>query len=70
MNRDDHRLLRHVSTAVAVKLAVLAGLWWVFVRDSVVDAGIEQTAAHFAAPTTPSAGLEPTSPSPRQELSQ
>lgn len=50
MNRDDSRLLRHLGLAVAVKLAVIAALWWVFVRDRTVDASSEQTAAHLMAP--------------------
>ncbi|EWS55471.1 MULTISPECIES: cytochrome oxidase putative small subunit CydP [unclassified Methylibium] len=70
MNRDDSRLLRHLTTAVAVKLAVLAVLWWTFVRDSSVDAGSEQTAAHLVAPTTPSATRQPNSPTTRQEHPQ
>ena len=60
MNLDDSRLLRHLGIAVAVKLAVIAALWWVFVRDRAIDAGSEQTAAHLMAPANP-----PVQPSPR-----
>lgn len=28
MNPDDSRLLRHLTPTVAVKLALLAVLWW------------------------------------------
>jgi hypothetical protein len=52
---------------VALKLAVLAALWWVFIRDQAVDAGSEQTASHFALPAAPAvpavpAGSTATSP--------
>lgn len=60
MNLDDGRLLRHLGIAVAVKLAVIAALWWVFVRDRAVDAGSEQTAVHLMAPSIP-----PVAPTPR-----
>jgi hypothetical protein len=67
MNPDGSRLLRHLSVAVALKLAVLAALWWVFIRDQAVDTGSEQTASHFAIPAAPAvpavpAGSTATSP--------
>ncbi len=46
----DRPLTRHLALAVAVKLAVLAALWWFLVRDHAVDAGTEQTAAHLLVP--------------------
>jgi hypothetical protein len=70
MNRDDSRLLRRLTTAVAVKLAVLAVLWWAFVRNSAVDVDSEQAAAHLLAPTTSSAARQLNSPITRQELPQ
>lgn len=41
MNRHERQLRRHLLIAVLVKVAVLAVLWWVFVRDAgvSVDAG-------------------------------
>lgn len=48
MTPDDTRLLRHLITAVLVKLAVLAALWWVFVHDHGVPADVEHTADHVA----------------------
>lgn len=48
MTASDRRLLRHLAFAVAVKLAVLAGLWLLFVRDSGVPAGSEEVADHIA----------------------
>jgi len=53
MTHDERRLRRHLFIAVAVKLVVLALLWWVFVRDAHVATDADQTAAHIgvAAPT-------------------
>lgn len=33
MKAAQDRLVRHLAIAVALKLAVLTGLWWAFVRD-------------------------------------
>lgn len=41
MLNPNKRLLRHLALAVAIKLAVLAALWWVFVRDSRVAVDAE-----------------------------
>ena len=70
MNRDDSRLLRHLGTAVAIKLVVLAALWWGFVRDGVVHAGSEQTAAHLAVPANPPAARLPQPHATRPERAQ
>lgn len=50
MDRPDSRLLRHLTIAVVVKLAVLVALWWVFVRDLRIPVDGEAAAAHLAAP--------------------
>ena len=42
--------MRHLVIAVALKLLVLAGLWWVFVRDGRVSVDAEGAAAHLSAP--------------------
>lgn len=55
MNSDDRRLLRHLAWAVLLKLALLAVLWWAFVRDDRVAVGPEQAAARLVAP--PAAGV-------------
>ena len=55
MTHDERRLTRHLLIAVAVKLAALALLWWVFVRDTHVEADADQTAAHIGV-TTPTPG--------------
>jgi len=44
------RLVRHLAVAVTIKLAILAGLWWLFVRDLHVRLDPEIAAAHLIAP--------------------
>jgi hypothetical protein len=50
-------LSRHLALLVLAKLAVLAGLWWAFVRDAAVPVDDQRAAAHLsgtpAAPPTP-----------------
>ncbi|MBN8489273.1 MAG: hypothetical protein J0M20_16295 [Burkholderiales bacterium] len=50
-------LSRHLALLVLVKLAVLVGLWWAFVRDAAVPVDDQRAAAHLtgapAAPPTP-----------------
>ncbi|HOX68211.1 MAG: cytochrome oxidase putative small subunit CydP [Burkholderiaceae bacterium] len=58
MTPDERRLVRHLVTAVLVKLAVLVGLWWGFVRDQRVETDTARTAAHLGA-TTPDPGATP-----------
>jgi hypothetical protein len=58
MSRHDRQLLRHLVTAVAVKLAVLAALWWVFIHDHAVVVDIDKTASHIAGTSQPS-GVRP-----------
>lgn len=53
MKSDDRRLVRHLAIAVVLKLVVLSGLWWAFVRDVRVNMGAEQTAAHISVQSTP-----------------
>lgn len=52
MTREESRLLRHLVTAVLVKLAVLALLWWAFVHEHTVPADAEQTAEHLGGTPT------------------
>lgn len=47
----NKRLLRHLAFAVVIKLAVLTGLWWVFVRDSRVVVDAEVIANRVGTPT-------------------
>ncbi|MDP1900631.1 MAG: hypothetical protein Q8K96_09290 [Rubrivivax sp.] len=53
MTCDEQRLVRHLVTAVLVKLVVLTALWWVFVRDARVPVDAEQTAAQIGTPPSP-----------------
>ena len=61
MTHDERRLLRHLVLAVTVKLALLAALWWLFVRDDLVHVDADQTAAqvgtltgaHMGSPLSP-----------------
>jgi hypothetical protein len=56
LNRPlNRRLTRHLAFAVAVKLLLLAGMWWFLVRDHGVDADTEQTAEHLLAPAAANA---------------
>lgn len=45
MSPSDRRLLRHLLIAVLVKLVVLAGLWWMFVRDARISVDTERVVA-------------------------
>ena len=58
MTVADSHLKRHLATAVAVKLVLLAVLWWFFVRDVHVAIDTDQTAAHVAG-TPPGPGAKP-----------
>lgn len=42
-------LLRHLVTAVVLKLVVLTVLWWAFIRDGRVGVDAERAAAHLGA---------------------
>ncbi|HEY0843888.1 MAG TPA: hypothetical protein VGE12_00870 [Noviherbaspirillum sp.] len=48
MSPTDRRLLRHLVTAVLVKLLVLTALWWTFVRDARVSVDTERVAAQVS----------------------
>lgn len=50
MNLTDRRLLRYLVHAVLIKLAVLALLWWVFVRDARLPVDTDATARQLGAP--------------------
>ncbi|MBT9487099.1 MAG: hypothetical protein IV093_06270 [Rubrivivax sp.] len=50
-------LLRHLATAVVLKLLVLTVLWWAFVRDGRAGVDAEQAAVHLGG--TPAAATAP-----------
>ena len=49
MSAGPDRLLRHLTVAVLLKLAVLTALWWAFIRDVRVEVDTERAAAHVGA---------------------
>ena len=49
MPPDDRRLLRHLVTAVSVKLLALAMLWWLFFHDPHPTHALEDAAANTSA---------------------
>ena len=51
-NKDTRWLVRHLGVVVALKLMMLAALWWFFVRDSVTDIDAQQAAARLATTNT------------------
>jgi hypothetical protein len=50
MTQDERRLLRHLVTAVLIKLAVLVVLWFAFVRDARVSVDTDRAAAQMGSP--------------------
>ncbi len=51
MTDPNRRLRRQLVVAVLIKLALLAGLWWAFVRDTRVVVDAEAVAHRLGAPT-------------------
>jgi hypothetical protein len=58
VHTNESALVRHLALAVALKLIVLAALWWGFVRDERVDVDASRAAAHIAT-RSPSNGEKP-----------
>lgn len=58
---NDRPLLRHLTLVVLVKLAVLAGLWWVFFRPAQVPVNPDTAAEHVTSVPSPAApqGVRP-----------
>jgi hypothetical protein len=56
MTHDERRLVRHLATAVVVKLIVLTALWWLFFHDARVAVDAERTAAQLGTPMSPPGG--------------
>ncbi|MGC2781380.1 MAG: cytochrome oxidase putative small subunit CydP [Bradyrhizobium sp.] len=44
----DRRFVRHLGVVVLVKLALIAGLWWAFVRDARIRIDAPLALAHIA----------------------
>lgn len=47
MTQVERRLLRHLASAVLIKLVVLALLWWAFVRDVRVSLDTDRVATQL-----------------------
>lgn len=60
---NERLWLRKLTVVVLVKLAVLAALWWAFVRDQVVAADSSTTAERLL-DDAPAPDTEPASPAP------
>lgn len=52
MTISDKRLLRHLLTAVLIKLVLLSLLWWLFIRDSHVSVDPNIVGNRFGVPTS------------------
>jgi hypothetical protein len=52
MKPSKPRLLRHLRQVIALKLVLLLGLWWGWVREQQVPVNSEAVAAHLSAPTS------------------
>jgi hypothetical protein len=50
MNPIDRRLRRDIIAALVIKLALLATLWWLFVREAQVAVEPATVATHIASP--------------------
>jgi|GEM_PF-6911687 len=53
MKAPQDRLVRHLAIAIAVKLVVLTGIWWSFVRDERVGVDVEKASVHLGDPVAP-----------------
>lgn len=60
---NERLWLRKLTAVVLAKLAVLAALWWVFVRDQVVTADSSTTAERLL-DTASAPGIAPASRAP------
>jgi hypothetical protein len=50
----DRLLLRRLVLAVLIKLLVLTGLWWQFVREARVTVDVEAVVGHLSHPQSSS----------------
>jgi hypothetical protein len=55
MNISDKNLFNKLAMALVLKLAILMGLWWVFVRDHRVALDGNSVAAQFLTPVASTA---------------
>ncbi|TDK66429.1 cytochrome oxidase putative small subunit CydP [Sapientia aquatica] len=50
MTHKPRSLFLHLAIAVLIKLIVLVGLWWFFIRDSSVVVNADFMATHIGVP--------------------
>ncbi len=51
MNLADRKLMREIVVVVVLKLVVLTGLWWAFIRDARVTVDAAAVAVQVSAPS-------------------
>ena len=52
MTLMERGLLRHLTLAIVIKLALISALWWAFIRDAKVAVDAGAMAAQVLAPAT------------------
>ncbi|MFN4342495.1 MAG: cytochrome oxidase putative small subunit CydP [Azonexus sp.] len=50
MSQGNTRLRREIYAIVVIKLLVIFGLWWAFIRDARVEVDGQRLAEHLAQP--------------------
>ena len=56
MSPGNTRLRREIYAIVIIKLLIIFGLWWVFIRDARVEVDGQRLAEHLAQPASDSSG--------------
>ena len=59
MSSNDRRFVRHLLVVVAIKVALLGALWWMFVRDQHVAVDAERAADRLIVTPTAAQGGQP-----------
>jgi hypothetical protein len=60
MDLSDKKLVKKLAVVLVLKLAILIGLWWVFVRDHRIAVDGNSVAAQFLTPVpTTAQGSKP-----------
>jgi len=52
MSQGNTRLRREIYAIVIIKLLIIFGLWWVFIRDARVEVDGQRLAEHLAQPAS------------------
>jgi multidrug resistance efflux pump len=59
VSSNDRRFVRHLLVVVAIKVALLGALWWMFVRDQHVAVDAERAADRLIVTPTAAQGGQP-----------